>query len=173
MSGYGTKKYGADLAQALSFPEVFAAAVRESGKNPYGILENVLHLGSEAPPAGNDLQAAWHQQKLADANRLALAKVAATKRAVDELWAKHKAPVVKPVLAQRKIANPSNGNQVDIYAARKEMNGGIAYTGPPHQQPTLPTFGMAYGASVPEVSFGLLGLGEHSESDSECPPDYA
>ena len=124
MSGFGTKKYGADLAQQLTYPEVFAAAVRDSGKNPYGFFDNVLHLGGEAPPAGNDLQAAWHQQKLADANHMALAKVAATKRAVDELWAKHKAPVVKPVLAQRKIANPSNGNMVDIYAARKEMSGG-------------------------------------------------
>ena len=173
MSGYGTKKYGADLALQLTYPEVFAAAVRDSGKNPYGFLDNVLHLGGEAPPAGNDLQAAWHQQKLADANHMAMAKVAATKYAVDELWAKHKAPVVKPVLAQRKVANPSLGNQVDIYAARKEMSGGAV--GPPstHKQPTMPTWPMAYGANVPEVSFGsmLLGLGEHCDCESSGSED--
>ena len=131
MSAFGTKKAGGDLALQLTFPEVFSAAVASRGKNPYGVLQSTLKFGQDLPE-GKDLQSAWHEQKLADANRMAMAKVQATKSALEKWW-HHTAPsnYIKPVLAQRKVANPSTGNQVDIYAARDErpLTGGCACDG--------------------------------------------
>jgi hypothetical protein len=79
-----------------------------------------------ALPVGQSLQDYWHAQKTLDAHRMARAKVA------DTMMAKHRALVSahgyygmpKPVLSQRRFANPSSGNQADIYSARPNQFGG-------------------------------------------------
>ena len=134
MSAYGTKKRGGDVAVQLTFPAVFSAtAAAEHFPFHYypdpatrpKVLEGVA-----------DLQGYYHEQKRADANRMAMAAVHARRASDYRLEHSHANyfGMPKPVLSQRRFANPSNGNQADIYAARydqfatRPMIGGVLYT---------------------------------------------
>jgi hypothetical protein len=143
MSAYGTKKPGSDVIQQLTFPAMYSdlyAVERE----PLEYYPDPMKR-PEALPMGNDLQAFYHEQKRRDANRMAMAGVEARNMSDYRFLNSHanyyKMP--KPVLSQRRFANPSLGNQADIYSARPEsayigrgmessyrprLSGGVLYT---------------------------------------------
>jgi len=136
MSSFGTKKPGADRAVQLTFPAVFSEAVAP-GKFAYYPEEQ--HPQRQLY-ATNDLQGQYHQQKMMDAHRMANAKVQSTRNSNVRFLKSHaNYDVPKPVLSQRRFANPSNGNQADIYNNRNvsfdvssyrpsELQGGVLYT---------------------------------------------
>lgn len=142
MSSFGTKKPGADFAQQLTFPHIFAEQVAPGrvGYYPEAPVQNeVLY------PTDN-LQGKYHQQKMEDAHRRALNGVADKKTATQRFLQSHAGyyGMPKAVLGQRKFANPSNGNQADIYNNRnvsfdmsptvwssyrpEGLSGGVLYT---------------------------------------------
>lgn len=136
MSAFGTKKQGADFAQQLTFPAVFSEAVEQSGVNPFGYYpasqQNPVIL-----PMGDDIQAKYHQQKMMDAHRRVMNAVADNRASTARFLKSHQNYIVpKPVLSQRQFANPSSGNQADIYSHRPiqwEVNwdnlyGGVLFT---------------------------------------------
>ena len=142
MSSFGTKKPGADLAQQLTFPHIFSEAVAPGhiGYYPEAPIQN------EVVYPYNNLQGTYHQQKMEDAHRRALNGVADTKNATQRFLHSHAGyyGMPKAVLGQRKFANPSNGNQADIYNNRnvsfempptvwssyrpEGLSGGVLYT---------------------------------------------
>jgi len=136
MSAFGTKKPGGDLAVQLTFPTIYSDVYADSGAN-----EIYYPASSVAPtevlPEGHDLQALYHEQKRLDANRMAMAGVRSRK--ASDVYARAGnagyGVMPEPVLSQRRYANPSNGNQSDIYAGRYdqlrgagEMTGGVLRT---------------------------------------------
>jgi hypothetical protein len=142
MSSFGTKKPGADLAQQLTFPHIFSEAVAPGhiGYYPEAPVQN------EVVYPYNNLQGTYHQQKMEDAHRRALNGVADTMRSKERFLHSHAGyyNMPKAVLGQRKFANPSNGNQADIYNNRnvsfempptvwssyrpEGLSGGVLYT---------------------------------------------
>ena len=129
MAAFGTKKPLGDEIQQLQFPEVLASTLAEDGARP-GYVEQVEDDDDNPLDLpfleGQDIQDKYHEQKRLDGNRMAMAGVYATrmgnKRANESHCGFYKYP--KPVLSQRVFANPSNGNQADIYAARNDLRGG-------------------------------------------------
>ena len=140
MSSYGTQKPFGQQAVQLTFPTVFEDAVRGNALAYYPEMiyrPIVLH-------EANDIQGHYHRQKTMDARRMAMAKVQSTinsDRYAQQYHQNYNVP--KPVLGQRKYANPSNGNQADIYSARQVsfdvpsdmwsdysggLSGGVLYT---------------------------------------------
>jgi hypothetical protein len=132
MAAVTTKKPGADRAVQLTFPTVFEYTYAAEGipKAYYPEEESAM----PALPEGTDLQADYHRQKQADANRMAMAGVAATKAAERRFLTSHANYYDLPpvVLGQRIYANPSFGSgQVDIYSARRDQGvlvGGVLRT---------------------------------------------
>jgi len=135
MSAFGTKKPGGDVAVQLTFPSVYSS-VYANGADRLAYYPSASE-GVEHLPAGKDLQSLYHEQKRLDANRMAMAGVRS--RAIADTYARAGnagyGVMPKAVLSQRKFANPSNGNQSDIYAARYdqmrgagEMTGGVLRT---------------------------------------------
>lgn len=140
MSSYGTQKPFGQQAVQLTFPTVFEEAVRGNVLAYYPEMTYrpiVLH-------EANDIQGYYHHQKTLDAHRMARAKVQSTVNS-DRYARKYHQNynVPKPVLGQRKYANPSMGNQADIYSARQVsfdvpsdmwgdysggLSGGVLYT---------------------------------------------
>lgn len=132
MSAVLTKKLGGDYATQLTFPAVFEQQARAN------------HLASQYYPEGasrpmviekgSGLQEDYHEQKRLDAIRRCLNgvkdKAAATARFLKSHANYYGMP--KPVLGQRIYANPSNGNQADIYSNRpvfhQQMRGGVLRT---------------------------------------------
>jgi hypothetical protein len=140
MSSYGTQKPFGQQAVQLTFPTVFEEAVRGNALAYYPEMTYrpiVLH-------EANDIQGHYHHQKTMDARRMAMAKVQSTvnsDRYAQQYHQNYNVP--KPVLGQRKYANPSNGNQADIYSVRQVsfnvpsdmwgdysggLSGGVLYT---------------------------------------------
>jgi hypothetical protein len=135
MSSYGTQKPFGQQAVQLTFPTVFEEAVQGNALAYYPEMTYrpiVLH-------EANDIQGHYHHQKTMDAKRMAMAKVQSTinsDRYARQYHQNYNMP--KPVLGQRRFANPSNGNQADIYSARQVsfdipssggiMRGGVLYT---------------------------------------------
>jgi hypothetical protein len=136
MSGFGTKKPGSDFIQQLTFPTLYADYYAMEHE-PLAYFPDPI-MRPEALPVGHDLQAAYHEQKRIDANRRAMAGVKDTATAKYRYLHSHAGyyDMPKPVLSQRKYANPSFGNQSDIYSARPaeayvpiaNMYGGVLYT---------------------------------------------
>ena len=129
MSAYGTKKYGGDVAVQLTFPEVFSAAVAVTDPNPYDYM---LHPAQQFyhPEAANDLQQDYHAEKKAAADRSVATRISS--REYSKWLLNHNTygyTQPRPVLGQRIFANPSNGNTVDIYPARRTMAAGNTHTG--------------------------------------------
>jgi hypothetical protein len=135
MSAFGTKKPGGDVAVQLTFPSVYSS-VYANGADRLAYYPSASE-GVEHLPAGKDLQSLYHEQKRLDANRMAMAGVRSQR--VSDVYARAGnagyGVMPKAMLGQRKFANPSNGNQSDIYAARYdqmrgagEMTGGVLRT---------------------------------------------
>jgi hypothetical protein len=129
MAAVTTKKRNGDMAVQLTFPTVFEDVYAAEG--PPLEYEPEPTPALPALPEGMDLQADWHRQKLADANRMAMAAVEATKNSERRFLLSHAGyfGMPKPVLGQRIYANPSYGNQADIYSARRDMVGAGGYVG--------------------------------------------
>ena len=105
----------------LGFPSVFAEAYAASGK-PYEWFGSGVVHGIPPTPVGDSVQDQYHEQKRIDAQRMALAGVRATQASKDHyIMFPHNYNVPKPVLSQRKFANPSNGATADIYSARPDV----------------------------------------------------
>jgi hypothetical protein len=151
MSAFGTKKPGSDEAIQLGFPEVFAATyAQRRGPTPqytqqsHGDYSSDSGAGSDTDsdsdvdmgglqlplPVGQDVQDRYHEQKRLDANHMAMAGVHARRMSDRRANSSHNGffGMPKPVLSQRRFANPSNGNQADIYAARNDLRGGSTVT---------------------------------------------
>jgi hypothetical protein len=132
MAAVLTKKPGGDYATQLTFPAVFA---QQAAAN---------HLTSQYYPEGRNrpmellkgsgLQEDYHEQKRLDANRRCLNGVRDNAASMARFLSSHANYIMpKPVLGQRKYANPSNGNQTDIYSNRpiqwnQSMSGGVMRT---------------------------------------------
>lgn len=132
MAAVTTKKPGADRAVQLTFPTVFEYTYAAEGIPEAYYPEE--ESAAPALPEGTDLQADYHRQKQADANRMAMAGVAATKAAERRFLTSHANYYDLPpvVLGQRIYANPSYGTgQVDLYSARRDQGvlvGGVLRT---------------------------------------------
>jgi hypothetical protein len=122
MAGYGTKKVGSDAELQLSFPTEFASAYA-AARIPTSYFGSV-----EAEPlnevSGDDLMARLHKRKREEANRMVMAGVSATKNAINRYLVSSNGyyNLPKPVLSQRKFANPSNGSAGlggDLNSARR------------------------------------------------------
>ncbi len=135
MSAFGTKKRGADLAQQLTFPAVYSQVV-SSEANPYGYAP-LQSLRPMELPVGDALQDKYHEQKRLDAHRRVMNAVRDNQASTARFLRSHaNYDVPKPVLSQRIYANPSNGNQADIYSHRpiqwevdwSGLQGGVLFT---------------------------------------------
>lgn len=136
MSAFGTKKRGADLAQQLTFPAVFSETVAHEA-NPYGYAPERASRPVELP-VGDDLQDKYHEQKRLDAHNRVMNAVKDNKASIQRFLHSHQNYALpKPVLSQRRLANPSNGNQADIYSHRpiqwevnwnSPLQGGVLFT---------------------------------------------
>jgi len=116
MSSFGTKKPGADFAVQMTFPHIFSEEVSPGhiGYYPEAPERNAVIYPS------HDLQGIYHQQKMEDAHRRVRHAVRDT-AVSKERWLHSHAGyfnMPKPVLSQRRYANPSNGNTADIYNNR-------------------------------------------------------
>jgi hypothetical protein len=129
MSAVLTKKPGGDYATQLTFPAVFAAQAKASN------LASQFYPDAQSRPMviprGSGLQEDYHEQKRLDANRRCLNGVRDNAASMARFLSSHANYIVpKPVLGQRKYANPSNGNQADIYSSRPvfRLSGGVLRT---------------------------------------------
>jgi hypothetical protein len=132
MSAVLTKKPGGDYATQLTFPAVFAAQAKAN--NLASQFYPDVQSRPMALPRGSGLQEDYHEQKRLDANRRCLNGVRDNASSMARYLGSHANYIVpKPVLSQRKYANPSNGNQADIYSSRpiqwnQSMRGGVMRT---------------------------------------------
>lgn len=132
MSAVLTKKPGGDYATQLTFPAVFAQQAKANN------LASQFYPDAQSRPMvlprGSGLQEDYHEQKRLDANRRCLTAVRDNAASTARYLNSHANYIVpKPVLSQRKYANPSNGNQADIYSSRpiqwnQSMRGGVLRT---------------------------------------------
>ena len=132
MSAVLTKKPGGDYATQLTFPAVFAVQAKANN------LASQYYPDAQSRPMdlqkGSGLQADYHEQKRLDANRRCLTGVKDNASSMARYLGSHANYIMpKPVLGQRKYANPSNGNQADIYSSRpiqwnQSMSGGVLRT---------------------------------------------
>jgi hypothetical protein len=129
MSAVLTKKPGADYATQLTFPAVFAEQAKAN--NLASMYYPVAKGNSVELMKGSGLQYDYHEQKRLDAHRRCLNGVKDNKASMARYLSSHANYILpKPVLGQRKYANPSNGNQADIYSARPVFgfSGGDMYS---------------------------------------------
>ena len=132
MSAVVTKKLGGDYATQLTFPAVFEAQAKANN------LTSQFYPDVRSRPmellTGSGLQQDYHEQKRLDANRRCLNGVKDNAASMARYLGSHANYIVpKPVLGQRIFANPSNGNQADIYSSRpiqwnQSMSGGVLRT---------------------------------------------
>ena len=132
MSAVLTKKPGGDYATQLTFPAVFAQQAKAN--NLASQFYPDVQSRPMVLPRGSGLQEDYHEQKRLDANRRCLNGVRDNAASMARYLGSHANYIVpKPVLSQRKYANPSNGNQADIYSSRpiqwnQSMRGGVMRT---------------------------------------------
>jgi len=129
MSAVATKKVGGDYATQLTFPAVFEEQYKKNG------LASQFYPEQRTAPVvlsrGSGIQEDYHEQKRIDANRRCLNGVKDTAASTARFLRSHANYIVpKPVLGQRIFANPSNGNQADIYSNRPvfRLSGGVLRT---------------------------------------------
>jgi hypothetical protein len=115
MSAYGTKKEGSDAALQLTYPLNFERA--------YSFSDSYFPSSSGAPldiMVGTDEQAQYHEAKRIDANMSVMNGIQANKSAqVKLLTGPHNYHLPKPVLSQRRYANPSLGD-VGFQSTRRD-----------------------------------------------------
>lgn len=130
MSAVVTKKLGGDYATQLTFPAVFELQAKANN------LASQFYPDAKNRPmellTGSGLQQDYHEQKRLDAHRRCLNGVKDNAASMARFLSSHANYIVpKPVLSQRIFANPSNGNQADIYSNRPQFNqmrGGVLRT---------------------------------------------
>ena len=127
MSGYGTlKRHTTPLN--LGFPRAFETTYATYGQPP--AWEPEEHFNSTFDDVGDDFQASWHEQKRKDAHYMADQKVHSTRmmnqRANESHAGYYKMP--KPVLGQRRYANPSLGANSHSHATAREDQPGAPWT---------------------------------------------
>lgn len=115
MAAFGTKKYGGDKAVQLTFPAIF----QENFSKGFGYYPQ-----AQPPPIqlmiGTNFQSEYHEEKRRASNKNVMDGLQARKSAERLLLtgtANYHLP--KPVLGQRKFANPSFG-MVGDYSARRD-----------------------------------------------------
>lgn len=131
MAAVTTKKPDGDLALQMTFPAIFSDAAALE-RMPFAYYPDPV----TRPPVlaiSNDLQGYYHQQKQLDADRMVKAAVESKQKSDYRLLHSHANyyGMPKPVLSQRVYANPSLGNQSDIYSTRPALDslaGGVLYT---------------------------------------------
>lgn len=107
----------------ITFPSVYASVYKAVGK---GFRYYPTASGGSADlPEGRDLQAQWHEQKKKDADFMAGQKVQSTRNARSRAFSSFNGyyGMPKPVLGQRKFANPSGGAM--------EVSGRLTHTDAP------------------------------------------
>jgi len=129
MSAFGTKKPNGDMGLQLTFPAVYSELYAKSGEP----LSYYPEAHYEAAPLlrSDDLQGDYHAIKMEDARRKCMNGVRDTTASQYRADHSHAGYVNMPraVLSQRVYANPSNGNQSDIYSNRPTgLQGGVLYT---------------------------------------------
>lgn len=115
MSAYGTKKPGADRAVQLTFPANFQKAFDA------GIAYFPSTMGEPLDVmVGSHFQSVYHEQKRQEANQSVMNGLQA-RRTMEQklLTGPHNYHLPKPVLGQRKFANPMNG-VVGFPSARRD-----------------------------------------------------
>jgi len=133
MAAIATKKRNGDLGVQLQFPTVFAEAYNEMD------IPMEYYPEEESQPSqytSDDYMAQLHQHRMEESHRLANASVQS--KINSDYRASHSHAgyygMPKPVLGQRQYANPSCGNQADVYSNRNvdwnvgTMSGGVLYT---------------------------------------------
>ena len=123
MAGYGTMKRQT-TALNLGFPIAFESAYKAYGAPP--AFEPEPHYNSTFDDVGDDFQADYHEQKRKDAHYMANQKVYSTKVMNDRANVSHAGyyEMPKPVLGQRRYANPSYGaNSYSYQSARQDQPG--------------------------------------------------
>jgi hypothetical protein len=153
MAAVVTKKPGGDNAVQMTFPTVFEYTYAAEGlpllfggaltRSQSRAVEQARQMQmmeqnvAQIPAASiDDLQEAYHEQKRIDATRMANAKVASTRTSERLMLTGHQNyHLPKPVLTQRRFANPSNGAGGlggDLYSARNDrltsLYGGVLRT---------------------------------------------
>jgi hypothetical protein len=123
MAGYGTMKRHT-TALNLGFPIAFEDTYATYGPPP--AFEPEPHYNSTFDSVGDDFQAEYHEQKRRDAHYMANQKVVSTRAARERADVSkggyYKMP--KPVLGQRRYANPSYGaNSHSHHSARQDQSG--------------------------------------------------
>lgn len=115
MSAYGTKKANADFGVQVTFPAVFNRAF--AGGTGYFPSDDG---GSLDVMVGENFQSRYHQEKRDDANRSVLNGLQARQSMERKLLTgPHNYHVPRPVLGQRRFANPMNG-VVGFPSARRD-----------------------------------------------------
>lgn len=119
MSAFGTKKPNGDLGVQLTYPANFSEAYASRKIAPRYMPE----AQGRKPDLliAPDFQSGIHQERMADAKYMAMAKVQATKDAERRMLVSHMNyyGMPKPHLGQRQFANPSMGAQI-ISSARQD-----------------------------------------------------
>lgn len=115
MSAFGTKKSGGDTAIELTFPAVFQSV--------YNSPLAYYHSGGDKHAdvlVGDDFQSAYHEQKRQEAHRSVLNGLQARRTQERLLLTGHQNyHLPRPVLSQRRFANPMNG-ATSLYSARQD-----------------------------------------------------
>lgn len=115
MSGYGTKKPNGDGGVQLTFPLNFQKAFNKG----YGFFPSDLGVATDLM-VGTDFQSVYHEEKRVDANRSVMDGLQARRTQQEKLLTGHQNyHLPKPVLGQRKFANPMNG-VVGFPSARRD-----------------------------------------------------
>jgi hypothetical protein len=114
MAAVATKKPGGDLAVQLTFPLNFQKAFNGGiGYFPSAIGENIDLF------VGQDFQSKYHEQKRLDANQSVMNGLQANATAERLMMTgPHNYHVPKPVLGQRRYANPSYGAEALVSTRR-------------------------------------------------------
>jgi len=115
MAGYGTKKINGDRGVQLTFPLEFTRAY-----NMQDAYFPSYQGEAQAISVGKDFQSQYHEEKRQYANKCVMDGLVARYSAEQKLLTgPHNYHVPKPVLGQRRYANPSYGDSA-MYSSRRD-----------------------------------------------------
>jgi len=122
MAGYGTVDRRDQRGAQLTFPSIFEHAYVASGMG--SAFAPQYQYGPVVHYAGRDFQADYHEQSRLDAHRRVMNGVRDTAAGRARSFASHAGVygMPKPVLGQRRFANPSNGAYSN-HSARRDIVG--------------------------------------------------
>ena len=135
MAAFGTKKQGGELGVQLTFPQVFEAFYNHPSMYYPQETGGALDIS-----VGHDFQANYHEQKRQEANRSVMNGLQARRTQDRLLLTGHQNyHLPKPVLSQRRFANPSlgttgfssarqDGSVAAPFSLVQELTGGVLRT---------------------------------------------